>query len=175
MNQKLFGICRLVSGLAITLTSIASAQSAPVAANQSISPWDGAFTAAGLPQLFDVWRPLNLAHPRIPINDSLRYQGSVSSLNWSGYADTASTPAADTVLTVTGTWTVPAVTSTAGNGVAAYSAIWVGINGFDDGTVEQLGTLQAAEVITQGHGRNQKTTTENFVLRLDRNVSGRHG
>ena len=158
--KKLFGLCGLVSGLALTLTSIASAQSARVAADQSVNQCDDAFTAAGLPQIFDVWHPLNVAYPRIAVDDSLRYQGSVSSLNWSGYADTATPAESDTIATVTGSWIVPAVTSTAGNGVAAYSAIWVGIDGFDDGTVEQLGTLQAAEVVTQGRGRNQKTTTE---------------
>jgi len=100
------------------------------------------------------------AHPRIILDDSLRGQGKLYSSNWSGYGSTATPNAPDTVTTVTGTWTVPAVTSTAGNGQAAYSAIWVGIDGLDDGTVEQLGTMQAAEVVSQGYGRNAKTVTE---------------
>jgi hypothetical protein len=91
-------------------------------------------------------------------DDSLRNQGLVKSLNWSGYGATANPAAADTVVTVTGSWTVPAVTSTAPTGQAAYSAIWVGIDGLDDGTVEQLGTLQAAEVVSAGRGKTETET-----------------
>jgi hypothetical protein len=82
----------------------------------------------------------------------------MESLNWSGYGATANPAAADTVVTVSGSWTVPAVTSPAPAGQAAYSAIWVGIDGLDDGTVEQLGTMQAAEVVSAGRGRTQTET-----------------
>src|SRR5579862_3383601 len=55
------------------------------------------------------------------------------STNWSGYAVAAQ---AGAVSAVAGSWTVPAVT---GSGTA-YSAHWVGIDGFSSSTVEQLGT-----------------------------------
>ena len=73
--------------------------------------------------------------PRIPFDDSLRDQGLVSSLNWSGYAVTGS---AGSVTAVSGTWTVPMVTGPSGD----YSAMWVGLDGFNDSTVEQIGTAQ---------------------------------
>ena len=64
-------------------------------------------------------------------------RGSTSE-NWSGYAvETSLTSPEDGVInSVAGTWTVPTVTS---NG---YSAVWVGIDGYSDNTVEQIGTMQ---------------------------------
>ena len=61
------------------------------------------------------------------------------STNWSGYvsATDLNAPARNSVTDVSGTWIVPHVTPTETN---AYSSIWVGIDGFSDGTVEQLGT-----------------------------------
>ena len=60
--------------------------------------------------------------------DSLAY-----STNWSGYAVTASTSA---VTKVQASWIVPTVKGTS----TAYSSFWVGIDGFNSGTVEQIGT-----------------------------------
>jgi len=70
--------------------------------------------------------------PRIKVKEG-------TSSNWSGYAveTNLDTPQSNAVTYVTGTWTVPAVTSTANN---AYSSIWVGIDGYDSNTVEQIGT-----------------------------------
>jgi hypothetical protein len=93
------------------------------------------------------------AVPRIIVDDSLRDAGQVGSANWSGYAATAATPTKDTVTDVIGTWTVPAV-----SGAQGYSAVWVGIDGFDDGTVEQLGTMQA--VVASGR---RGTTAEYYA------------
>ena len=59
---------------------------------------------------------------------------TTSSTNWSGYAVTSS---AGAVTAVSGEWTVPAVTST---GVTSYSSTWVGIDGYNSNSVEQLGT-----------------------------------
>src|SRR5947207_1402920 len=57
------------------------------------------------------------------------------SSNWSGYSVEA---AAHTVTDVKGSWIVPAVTV---NGTStAYAAIWVGIDGSNSNTVEQIGT-----------------------------------
>lgn len=59
------------------------------------------------------------------------------SLNWSGYA--VSGPQAGAVTQVKGTWKVPSVNcgSVAGN---AYSSAWVGIDGYQGATVQQIGT-----------------------------------
>jgi hypothetical protein len=58
---------------------------------------------------------------------------TTTSTNWSGYAVTGSA-----VNYVTGTWTVPTVSTT----TSGYSAVWVGIDGYNSTTVEQLGTAE---------------------------------
>ena len=55
------------------------------------------------------------------------------STNWSGYAVTGSN-----VVSVEGSWIVPPATGT--RFTTAYSSFWVGIDGFNSGTVEQIGT-----------------------------------
>jgi Peptidase A4 family len=64
------------------------------------------------------------------------------SLNWSGYADTSSTSTADDFTYVSGRWRIPAPTcpSYPYERQGAYVDNWVGLDGFSDGTVEQLGT-----------------------------------
>ncbi len=66
------------------------------------------------------------------------------STNWSGYvaANNLSNPTPGSVTSVSGTWTVPTVTPTAGQ--TAYSSVWVGIDGAtsNSSTVEQIGTSQ---------------------------------
>jgi peptidase A4-like protein len=59
---------------------------------------------------------------------------TTTSLNWSGYAVTT---AAGAVTSVSSNWVVPTFTSTSANG---YSASWVGIDGYNSNTVEQIGT-----------------------------------
>jgi hypothetical protein len=59
--------------------------------------------------------------------------GNWSSTNWSGYAVTGSK---GSVTSVQGSWVVPTVTGTK----TAYSSFWVGIDGFNSSTVEQIGT-----------------------------------
>src|SRR5207248_4587486 len=56
-----------------------------------------------------------------------------TSTNWSGYAVAAG---AGAVGSVSGRWVVPAVSGTG----TAYSSAWVGIDGFNSATVEQIGT-----------------------------------
>lgn len=55
-----------------------------------------------------------------------------TSLNWSGYASFNST-----FTDVTGSWKQPAATC---NGKSTYSSFWVGLDGYNSNTVEQLGT-----------------------------------
>ena len=60
--------------------------------------------------------------------------------NWSGYAaytDPVSRAASGTVSDVKGTWIVPALTE---GPFDAFSSDWIGIDGFSDHSVEQLGT-----------------------------------
>jgi hypothetical protein len=74
-----------------------------------------------------------------PVNGTV---SSMPSLNWSGFADASSTSTADDFTDVSGRWTIPAVTCAAGpyRTQGAYVANWIGIDGFTDQTVEQLGT-----------------------------------
>ena len=59
----------------------------------------------------------------------------VTSTNWSGYADTATS---SKYSKVTGSWTEPKGTCGSQTSLAAF---WVGIDGYSSGTVEQDGTL----------------------------------
>lgn len=62
-----------------------------------------------------------------------------TSSNWSGYvsAPNLNHEVLDTVKEVSGTWVVPTLTSTPD---LSYCSLWVGIDGFLNGTVEQIGT-----------------------------------
>ena len=76
-----------------------------------------------------------LGAPRIPVKEG-------TSSNWSGYAVYAASSKrspGESWTSVTGTWTVPKVLAT---GVTSYSSIWVGLDGYTSGTVEQIGTEQ---------------------------------
>ena len=62
-----------------------------------------------------------------------------TSTNWAGYVGVTNTsnPAKKSVSSVAGSWTVPNIFSSL---IDTYSAIWIGIDGFSNGTVEQVGT-----------------------------------
>ena len=73
---------------------------------------------------------------------------AVTSTNWAGYVATA--PRSQAFTGVVGAWQVPAVTAPpAGSSSGTYSAFWVGLDGFTNGTVEQLGTSSFS---TPGNG-----------------------
>lgn len=74
-------------------------------------------------------------HPNIPIRLS-------TSSNWSGYAveSSLSSPTRGWAGSLKGTWTVPALSCSSSKNT--YVAIWVGIDGYSDNTVEQTGTEQ---------------------------------
>ncbi len=75
----------------------------------------------------------SFTRPHIPLREG-------TSINWSGYAaETNFNNPAHTVTKVAGTWIVPTI-SRPTNNTNTYCSIWVGIDGFSDGTVEQIGT-----------------------------------
>ena len=87
-----------------------------------------------------------------------------TSTNWSGYAVTA---AAGSVTAVSGSWTVPTVT---GSGTS-YSSAWVGIDGYNSFSVEQIGTEMD---IVNGHAQysawyemypSAEVTISNFTVK----------
>jgi hypothetical protein len=61
---------------------------------------------------------------------------ATGTFNWAGYADTATT--AQTFTKVSGAWTTPSVTCSAEDQITSN---WVGLDGFNSGTAEQLGTI----------------------------------
>ena len=61
---------------------------------------------------------------------------AATAYNWSGYADTSGTHQAFTK--VSGSWTTPSVTCSAEDQITSN---WVGLDGFNSNTVEQLGTI----------------------------------
>lgn len=65
----------------------------------------------------------------------IRETTNATSYNWAGYADVSTT--AGTYTKVSGSWTVPAVTCTSEDRITSE---WVGLDGWNTGTVEQDGT-----------------------------------
>jgi Peptidase A4 family len=66
----------------------------------------------------------------------IRSNGTASSTNWSAYAVTGSNGAYSTVL---GSWVEPSVTCSSRRS-SSYSSFWVGLDGYNSNSVEQLGT-----------------------------------
>lgn len=79
----------------------------------------------------DLPAPLRLARPAPGANVT-----QVGSYNWSGYADVTTT--ADKFSAVSGKWTVPKLSCGSEDRI---ESSWVGLDGVNDGTVEQLGTV----------------------------------
>jgi hypothetical protein len=69
-----------------------------------------------------------------PINIRESRNSDVTSTNWSGFAVTGSN-----VTDVRGSWIVPAIQGTC-PATNQYSSFWVGIDGYNSNTVEQIGT-----------------------------------
>ncbi|WP_291764993.1 G1 family glutamic endopeptidase [Caldivirga sp. UBA161] len=83
-------------------------------------------------------KPIVISHPMIK-QSSTSFTSSVYSLNWAGYA----VPAKEgTVTSVAGSFIVPSVTCTE---QTTYVALWVGLDGYNDSTVEQAGILGECE------------------------------
>lgn len=73
--------------------------------------------------------------PQVPARES-------ASINWSGYVLSKQLSTSDDydISSVSGEWVIPAISCAADE--TSFSAIWVGIDGFRDNTVEQIGTGQ---------------------------------
>ena len=94
----------------------------------------GALGLSGLLSVF-AGAPASLAASLGPVagRHAAIHAGWTSS-NWSGYAETSFAPYSS----ITGDWTVPAVTGPNGS----YSATWIGIDGFTNSSLIQTGTEQ---------------------------------
>jgi hypothetical protein len=71
----------------------------------------------------------------VPAIHHERHGNQETSTNWSGYAIDGTN---GSVTGVKGSWIVPAVACASGEN--SYSSFWVGIDGFNSNTVEQIGT-----------------------------------
>ena len=80
-----------------------------------------------------VHRPPTERHAPVIIRH--RAGTSTTSTNWSGYAVTG---ANGSVTNVEGSWIVPTVTCPSSTN--QYASFWIGIDGYDSNTVEQIGT-----------------------------------
>jgi hypothetical protein len=107
-------------------------------ASVSVASAGSAFHARALKaartELARVTAPNMPARPFVPRRVGAVTQ--VGSYNWSGYANSSST--AQEFSAVSGSWKVVPVTCTKEDRIVAS---WVGIDGYNDGTVEQLGTM----------------------------------
>lgn len=92
----------------------------------------------------------NVAHANVPAfeKESSRY-GNTSSLNWAGYAAVGSI---GSVHNVSISFIIPSTDTSGGS----YAAFWVGIDGYNDGTVEQTGILAEPS----GNGAHAHTVYE---------------
>jgi len=101
-----------------------SASTAPTGARATNLPNAAALTA--------------LLHPTVgPTVSHIKGVTDISSTDWAGYGDAATT--AGTITEVTSEWFIPAATCNEKSG-ATYQVEWVGIDGLNSGTVEQIGS-----------------------------------
>ena len=109
-------------------TTVAPAASvgAPAAVTQAL---------AGLPQPW--WHPAGHSRPGRHPSTSVHGLKQVTFDNWSGYADDNST--GKTYTAVSGAWKQPTITCPKNEDELA--VWWVGLDGFNNGTVEQDGTM----------------------------------
>jgi Peptidase A4 family len=148
----------LVGALAlIGLAAPAASALAPAASSASSAPSRAAASAApAKPGLYHVPIIGKVTLPGVVgsalgsgSGNSVRHATAVSSSNWSGYADTD-----DTFSSVSSSWTEPTVNCSSSDtsldglvgfssllgGPSAASAFWVGLDGYNSSSVEQLGT-----------------------------------
>lgn len=102
-----------------------------------------ALSLAGMFAFSPLFSTVALAAPVAPAQQAVIYHGAprvhshgtATSTNWSGYAVTGATGA---FTDVKGSWVEPTVTC--GSRQTAYSSFWVGLDGYNSNSVEQLGT-----------------------------------
>jgi hypothetical protein len=129
-----------IGGLAaVTLAAVghSSARSAPHAATASKAQLTAKARTALTRYLSDNQPRAQLVTPGgVNQNAKASSASALESYNWSGYADASTT--ANTFTGVSGTWRQPATRCSPEQRLTAF---WVGLDGFNDETVEQLGTL----------------------------------
>jgi hypothetical protein len=128
------GAAMLTVGSAVT-TAPASGRGAVVASHEPSARFLTEARSALVRYLRHDHPPVELVHPGLA-GSAPRGTSLAGSFNWSGYADVTATKG--TFTKVSGAWTTPAVTCGSEDTITSE---WVGIDGWNDGTVEQDGTL----------------------------------
>lgn len=95
----------------------------------------GALVLMLLVLTFSVVRPMVISHPMIK-QSLVGFTSTVYSLNWAGYAVPAEK---GTVTSVAGSFIVPGLSCSKAQ--TTYVALWAGLDGYNDSTVEQAGVL----------------------------------
>jgi hypothetical protein len=146
-RMPLVGVVALVLGFAVAGVLVPS----PVRADTPSSAQQDASTVARARAAF--LKHMSSRRPMVPSRlGPLPANGGATALpsyNWSGFAD--SEGGSKTVSSVSGQWVIPFVECPGGSYQLqdAFIAQWVGIDGFSNGTVEQLGTAtQCFEGVT---------------------------
>jgi hypothetical protein len=107
--------------LAVTALAGAAALTASSVSSASAAGYGGFFSPGG---------PVHLVGQRALFGRGLSHEAQ--SANWSGYAGTRGT-----YTSVSASWTQPTGTCSRGD---QYAAFWVGLDGYNSGTVEQTGS-----------------------------------
>jgi hypothetical protein len=123
--------------LAVTLVAAGHAPARPAHVTAASKAELTAKARLALTRYLKAYQPrVKLAKPGgTNVTAGARSASALESFNWSGYAD-SSTAGAFTA--VSGIWRQPATACSREQRLTAY---WVGLDGFDNATVEQLGTL----------------------------------
>jgi len=116
----------------VLVTGVAAALAPPAGAARELSP-----SAAA---------PRATRNARHPAPAGVLAHVDVTSPNWSGYAVQASEPFTE----VSGRWVQPSVTCGPSGRTAA--AFWIGLDGYTNDTVEQIGTKSACDDGTPTYG-----------------------
>lgn len=146
-KMRLMGVVALVLGIAVAGVLVPG----PVRAG---APDSGQHDASAVARARAAFLKYMSSHrPMVPSGLAPRASGggatSAPSVNWSGYADAEG--GSKTVSSVSAEWVIPYVECPSGpyQYQDAFIAEWVGIDGFNDETVEQLGTAtQCFEGVT---------------------------
>src|SRR5580692_4085014 len=149
MKRLLAGSATTLLGASLVLLTVQGAPSAVTAGPRAPSASVVAQARANFIKTMSAHAP-EVGKGRSWVSPQVQHNGAVKagsgtvttmpSANWSGYADTEASTT--TVSKVSGSWTIPSVTCLPRpyENQDAFLANWVGVDGYTDQTVEQLGT-----------------------------------
>jgi len=150
INLEINAKSRMKSSYLLAVVSTLALGAVPVSMPSPSQPSSSRGSSVGQPDAVIVLKndcalapiPLRVVHHHgQSAAPHIRNRNGTSS-NWGGYAVETSfaSPRNKVVSAVQGSWTIPTVSRSTSS--QTYSSLWVGIDGYSDGTVEQIGTEQ---------------------------------